>query len=332
MDITVDYRTLPPGRNRQLAYSYHIRTMLPLTSIRSNNRTFRIPMYERTRNWRNNRLYFGSIRTNIEREQRTFYTRVNLYDNYIDAESEYLIEDDWFEDIPNGDLSELTNELANLIIENQQNYDEQPYQQFDTEELPELETYADTEIDDTEIDTEIEYDNRLLNSPRLTVSPQTVTNFWPTDLRRHMRNSGTVPNTPHLTHLTPPEHPGPLEPGPLEPPGLEHFRGMFNHRENSTFNNLIDIEKGVISKNLVEKSKVVYYWDTQQNNTQQNNTPQNNTQQENIECLPFCSICRENFEYIDITRQLNCEHVFHINCIDTWFTKNKTCPECRYEI
>ena len=31
-DISIDYRTLPAGRNRQLAYSYHIRTMLPIGS------------------------------------------------------------------------------------------------------------------------------------------------------------------------------------------------------------------------------------------------------------------------------------------------------------
>jgi len=317
----MDYRNLPPGLERRLAYSYHIRTNEPSVSVRSNNRMFRIhERHERYRHWCNNSLYFGSIRTNVdhvEREQNTGVVRYTLYDNF-DNESEYLIEDDLINtDIPNGDLSELTNELANLIIVNQQNYDEQ-YQQFDTEELPESLHELETDAD-----------NRLLNSPRLTVSPQTATNFWPTErIGRHMRNRGTAPNDP-LSPLTPPEQPGQ---GPLEPPGLEHFRGMFNHtehRENFTFNNLIDIEKGVISKNLVEKSKVVYYWDTQQNNTQ------NNTQQENSVVgglHPLCSICRENFEYIDIIRQLNCEHVFHINCIDTWFTKNKTCPECRYEI
>jgi hypothetical protein len=278
MDIS-DYRNLPPGLERRLAYSYHIRINEPLISVRSNNRTFRInTRYERHRNWRNNRLYFGSIRTNIERERdtdvRTFYTRVDLYDNYINEQLDT--------EIPNGDLSELTNELANLIIENQQREDTESI----PESLPDLES-------DTEIDENVIRGTRLLNSP--TISP---------------------PNGPLLRPLY------------REPPGLENFRGMFNHRENFNFNNLIDIEKGVISKNLLEKSKVVFFGDRGLR------APATQQESESVSSVldPLCSICRENFEYIDITRQLICEHIFHINCIDTWFTKNKTCPECRYEI
>ena len=99
----------------------------------------------------------------------------------------------------------------------------------------------------------------------------------------------------------------------LEPPELERF----------DFNNLIDIEKGIISKNLVEKSKVISWGSRTQG------VPSD--ERDNLS-EQFCSVCRENFEYVDITRQLACEHIFHINCIDTWFTKNKTCPECRCEI
>lgn len=96
----------------------------------------------------------------------------------------------------------------------------------------------------------------------------------------------------------------------------ENFPGGYEHNSAVNFNNLIDIEKGVISKNLVEKSKATF-WELRIN--------------DNLSA-EFCSICRENFEFIDIIRQIVCKHIFHINCIDTWFTKNKTCPECRYEI
>lgn len=77
------------------------------------------------------------------------------------------------------------------------------------------------------------------------------------------------------------------------------------------FSNLIDIEKGIISKNLIEKSKVAFFEDFEDK---------------------LCSICREYFVYLDIMRTIDCKHIYHINCIDTWFTKNKTCPECRFEI
>ena len=43
-----------------------------------------------------------------------------------------------------------------------------------------------------------------------------------------------------------------------------------------------------------------------------------------------CSICQDNFENDKIIRQLkNCKHVFHLNCVDTWFTNRSTCPTCR---
>lgn len=53
----------------------------------------------------------------------------------------------------------------------------------------------------------------------------------------------------------------------------------------------------------------------------------------------FCSICQDNkhtkkYKNINLTnlsllRELNCKHKFHIECIETWLTYNKTCPMCR---
>ena len=48
----------------------------------------------------------------------------------------------------------------------------------------------------------------------------------------------------------------------------------------------------------------------------------------------FCVICQENIQIIPkpkcIMRLLKCTHCFHIDCIDKWFTTNKTCPTCKY--
>jgi hypothetical protein len=55
----------------------------------------------------------------------------------------------------------------------------------------------------------------------------------------------------------------------------------------------------------------------------------------------FCSICQDNkhskvyksyvknLTNLSLLRQLNCKHKFHIECIETWLTYNKTCPMCR---
>lgn len=216
-----DYREYKPGLQRRLAYGYYIRTNNTLASTRAQNIT-------------------------------------NLDESYIDDVTYEFSYSELIGDIeiPNGDLSELTNDLVNLVIQNQQR--DSQYNHFGTESIHDL---------DSTVDIEVDHEND---------------------------NSGSS------------------------------ILERFNNREHFTFNNLIDIEKGLISLNLVEKSKVIYFG--------RNDKFKAEVGVQDVFISQFCSICRENFEYIDITRQLICKHIFHINCIDTWFTKNKTCPECRYEI
>ena len=46
-----------------------------------------------------------------------------------------------------------------------------------------------------------------------------------------------------------------------------------------------------------------------------------------------CSICREPFANSSIIRKINsCGHKFHLNCIDTWFQNQYTCPMCRVSV
>ena len=46
-----------------------------------------------------------------------------------------------------------------------------------------------------------------------------------------------------------------------------------------------------------------------------------------------CSICLEEIEENDdIKKLMNCNHVFHKSCIDTWSNNNNTCPLCRKHI
>ena len=44
-----------------------------------------------------------------------------------------------------------------------------------------------------------------------------------------------------------------------------------------------------------------------------------------------CSICFENFKDEDQCRLLSCFHVFHMECIDDWFTRFPKCPLCNKE-
>ena len=46
-----------------------------------------------------------------------------------------------------------------------------------------------------------------------------------------------------------------------------------------------------------------------------------------------CSICQDNIATNQMARQLNhCHHMFHISCIDEWFSRDVHCPVCRHDI
>ncbi|KAI3860048.1 hypothetical protein MKX03_003123 [Papaver bracteatum] len=43
-----------------------------------------------------------------------------------------------------------------------------------------------------------------------------------------------------------------------------------------------------------------------------------------------CSVCLSEYEDKDLLRLLpKCQHVFHRECIDSWFVSHSTCPVCR---
>jgi hypothetical protein len=70
-------------------------------------------------------------------------------------------------------------------------------------------------------------------------------------------------------------------------------------------------EEILISPSLITKSKVDIYKSYEKNK---------------------CSICLVKLKMFDIIRILDCDHYFHIECIDTWFTKNTKCPNCRLNL
>ena len=45
-----------------------------------------------------------------------------------------------------------------------------------------------------------------------------------------------------------------------------------------------------------------------------------------------CSICRENFQDLSVVRKLRCNHIFHMDCVDSWFETNIRCPLCRIDL
>lgn len=92
------------------------------------------------------------------------------------------------------------------------------------------------------------------------------------------------------------------------PPPLHEELHDFSENNYETLLNLKDVKVGLINKALLEKSTV--------------------KQSKN---MVECSICKEDI-FLDIIRELNCRHYFHINCIDIWLTENSKCPLCRHDL
>lgn len=78
--------------------------------------------------------------------------------------------------------------------------------------------------------------------------------------------------------------------------------------EYEVLSELPTVKIGLISKDLLDKSSI-----------------------KSSDNISFCTICQQDI-FLDIVRTLECSHCFHVNCIDRWFTENKKCPQCRFEI
>jgi len=83
---------------------------------------------------------------------------------------------------------------------------------------------------------------------------------------------------------------------------------MSQFYEYEVLSELPTVKVGLISKNLLDKSKI-----------------------DSSKDVTFCTICQQEI-FLDIIRTLECSHIYHVNCIDTWFINNKKCPQCRFEL
>lgn len=47
----------------------------------------------------------------------------------------------------------------------------------------------------------------------------------------------------------------------------------------------------------------------------------------------FCPICQSDVETnTEIIRQLKCNHVYHVDCIDKWLLFKNECPLCKFNL
>uniref|UniRef100_A0A915EUL9 E3 ubiquitin-protein ligase hrd-1 n=1 Tax=Ditylenchus dipsaci TaxID=166011 RepID=A0A915EUL9_9BILA len=56
------------------------------------------------------------------------------------------------------------------------------------------------------------------------------------------------------------------------------------------------------------------------------------TQQELTDGDATCIICREEMTVESGAKKLPCNHIFHPNCLRSWFQRQQTCPTCRLDV
>ncbi|XP_012573183.2 probable E3 ubiquitin-protein ligase HIP1 [Cicer arietinum] len=45
-----------------------------------------------------------------------------------------------------------------------------------------------------------------------------------------------------------------------------------------------------------------------------------------------CSICQEEYEEDDKLGRLNCDHLYHFQCIQQWVAHKNCCPVCKHQV
>lgn len=93
-------------------------------------------------------------------------------------------------------------------------------------------------------------------------------------------------------------------------------------RSRDTVNTSTDVKDPTTSTNSTTTNKAATASSTNTNT---------NTIQE-VDQSPECQICLEYFQVGDRicwSRNLNCIHVFHYNCLESWLLKHEKCPLCR---
>ena len=100
------------------------------------------------------------------------------------------------------------------------------------------------------------------------------------------------------------------EPFIVHAPRFTNYPYIRNFDDFETYTALQSVEIGVTLKNMLQFSKLKV-----------------------ADQSAYCVVCQESCKIgSDIMREVNCGHVFHAHCIDTWFCTSKKCPLCKFEL
>jgi hypothetical protein len=106
------------------------------------------------------------------------------------------------------------------------------------------------------------------------------------------------------------------------------LNGILSSVLGGAFGDLLEIplQGGGVLQSFLEQPVVVRPTEGQINSA---STRYTNT----VAVEDVCTICQDTIDLNQEVRRLShCNHLFHCNCIDTWFRTNVRCPTCRHDI
>jgi hypothetical protein len=152
---------------------------------------------------------------------------------------------------------------------------------------------------------------------------------------RNNRFRGQVPPQPP-SPPPPPQPPSPPPPPPPPPPSELNVDNIRNRVNNvlRLLNNRTPYEFSILTSNSIDNdndTNVISHTSISKNTTIEKLDLIQSTDDNDNDTM--CVICRELMIQDSIVKKINrCNHIFHVNCIDTWFDDNITCPHCRQDI
>ncbi len=143
-------------------------------------------------------------------------------------------------------------------------------------------------------------------------------------LRRHVHSPSSTAAAHHLdAHRRIPIHRHRFHRSPSAP------RFHFNFNDDDEF---LNDHGAIIITTLINQLRNTNRGAAPASDTDIQSLPKVQIDQALVDRISQCAVCMEDFLLHDSAKQLPCNHLYHLPCIDQWLKLHATCPICRKNI
>ncbi len=119
----------------------------------------------------------------------------------------------------------------------------------------------------------------------------------------------------------------------------EYISQMYPDPDNMTYEQLLELQEkiGYVSKGLTDTEikvcliiNILFYFEFFCQKIPMISFSKLNSRKKNFS--DTCTVCQTEFSEGEKIKQLNCQHSYHISCVDEWLKENKVCPICKEDV